>query len=82
VAEAHVVTCLRCGKTAPGLAQAPLSGEVGRLVYEHTCQDCWAQWFEQSVLVINHNGLNPALREDRQRLYEVMREFLALPASG
>jgi len=30
------------------------------------------------VLVINHYGLNPALREDRQRLYEVMREFLGL----
>jgi len=78
VSEVNVVSCSRCGETAAGLAQPPLSGEVGRDVYEHTCQECWGQWFEQSVLVINHYGLNPALREDRQRLYEVMREFLRL----
>jgi Fe-S cluster biosynthesis and repair protein YggX len=76
--EARVVSCSRCGETAPGLAKPPLAGEVGQQVFDHTCQQCWAEWFEQSVLVINHYGLNPALREDRLRLYEVMREFLAL----
>jgi len=51
---------------------------VGQLVYAHTCEDCWADWFEQSVGVINHYSLNPAIREDRLRLYDVMKEFLAL----
>jgi len=78
MAEAHVVECKRCGRTAPGLARAPLAGDVGQLVYGNVCQDCWNEWFEQSVGVINHYGLNPALREDRLQLYEVMKEFLAL----
>jgi Fe-S cluster biosynthesis and repair protein YggX len=78
MAEAHLVACPRCGRTAPGLARPPLAGDVGQLVYEHTCQDCWNDWFEQSVGVINHYSLNPAMREDRLQLYEVMKEFLAL----
>jgi len=73
-----MVTCSRCGETKPGLIQQPLAGEVGRLVFEHTCQDCWAEWFEQSVGVINHYGLNPAIQSDRLQLYEVMKEFLAI----
>ena len=46
------------------------------LVVNHSSDE--NEWFEQSVGVINHYGLNPALREDRQQLYEVMKEFLAL----
>ena len=81
MAEARVVTCARCGATAEGLPRAPLSGDVGRLVYEHTCQECWNEWFEQSVNVINHYGLNPALQDHRLQLYEVMKEFLGLEGS-
>jgi len=78
MAETHVVECARCGRTADGLPRPPLAGDVGQLVYQNTCQDCWADWFEQSVGVINHYELNPAIREDRLRLYDVMKEFLAL----
>jgi Fe-S cluster biosynthesis and repair protein YggX len=78
MAETGLVTCSRCGETAAGLARAPLSGDVGRLVYENVCESCWNEWFEQSVNVINHYGLNPALREHRQQLYDVMKEFLGL----
>jgi Fe-S cluster biosynthesis and repair protein YggX len=73
-----MVVCSRCGKTAPGLHHAPLAGDIGQLVFDHVCQSCWNEWFEQSVAVINHYGLNPAVREDRQQLYEVMKEFLQL----
>ena len=72
------VTCSRCGRTAIGLARPPLAGAIGQEVFERVCQDCWNAWFEQSIAVINHYGLNPALKEDRQQLYEVMREFFAL----
>lgn len=80
MAATRQVTCSRCGQTAPGLEQAPLSGAVGQLVYVHVCQKCWGEWFDQSVNVINHYGLNPALREHREQLYEVMKAFLNLPA--
>ena len=78
MAETRLVTCSRCGETTAGLPRPPLAGDVGQLVYEHVCQSCWGEWFEQSVNVINHYGLTPAVPEDRRQLYEVMREFLAL----
>jgi len=78
VTDVRAVTCARCGATAPGLARPPLAGDIGRLVYEGVCQSCWNEWFEQSINVINHYGLNPALREHRAQLYDVMREFFNL----
>ncbi len=78
MSETRMVACSRCGQSKPGLAQPTLAGEVGQLVFANVCQDCWNEWFEQSVLVINHYGLNPAIREQRQQLYEVMKEFLGL----
>jgi Fe-S cluster biosynthesis and repair protein YggX len=78
MAQTRLVTCSRCSQEAAGLAQPPLAGDVGKLVFENVCQDCWNEWFEQSVLVINHYGLNPAIREERMQLYEVMKEFLGL----
>jgi Fe-S cluster biosynthesis and repair protein YggX len=73
-----MVTCRRCAEDAVGLPRPPLAGDIGQLVFENVCQGCWNEWFEQSVLVINHYGLNPAIREERQQLYEVMKEFLGL----
>ncbi len=78
MAESRLLTCSRCGQTAGGLARSPLAGDVGRMVYDNVCQECWNEWFEQSVNVINHYGLNPALREHREQLYDVMKEFLGL----
>ena len=76
--QTRTVTCARCGETTTGLSRPPLAGAVGQLVFENTCQSCWDEWFEQSVNVINHYGLNPALREHREQLYDVMKEFLNL----
>ncbi|HZT07828.1 MAG TPA: Fe(2+)-trafficking protein [Chloroflexota bacterium] len=82
MAEEHQVKCTRCGEKGPGLPRPPLAGEIGQLVYDNVCRSCWGEWFEQSVGVINHYGLNPAIREDRQQLYEVMREYLVLPGKA
>jgi Fe-S cluster biosynthesis and repair protein YggX len=80
--EPRTVTCSRCGNTRQGLANPPVSGEVGQLIYDHVCQECWGEWFEQQIMVINHYGLNPAIREHRLQLYEVMKEFFGLAAPG
>ena len=76
--EPKLVDCTRCLETKPGLSAPPLSGDIGRLVHENVCQECWAAWFEQSVNVINHYGLTPALPEHRQQLFEIMKDYLSL----
>ena len=51
---------------------------MGKLVHENVCRDCWNAWYEQSVNVINHYNLTPALPEHRQQLFAIMKEFLNL----
>ncbi len=75
------LTCARCQLQAEGLDRAPLSGQLGQLVLGSVCRDCWQEWMATSVTLINHYGLHPVDPEDRQRLYQLMREFLGLPAA-
>ena len=51
----------------------------GDTTSEKVCAECWQQWVQQQIRVINHYGLRPALKEDRERLYGFTREFLNLP---
>lgn len=73
------VQCLRCGRLAEGLARPPYPGPMGAEIAAGTCRECWNQWRENEVRVINElrlNFLDPAAQAalDRRR-----REFLRLP---
>jgi len=75
------VTCVRCGETRES-AGAVLPGELGEQIARNVCAVCWAEWMQQQIRVINHYGLRPVLREDREKLYEITREFFGLPLEG
>lgn len=72
------VTCARCGDTREGAGPVGLPGELGRAVEARVCAVCWREWLQQQIRVINHYGLRPALKEDRERVYRFTREFLNL----
>ena len=74
---AESVTCVRCGQTRESAGRA-LPGELGEEISRRVCSVCWADWLQQQIRVINHYGLRPALREDREKLYGFTREFLNL----
>ena len=76
--EAEQITCVRCGQVRPKLPGPPISGKLGETVLEQVCANCWSEWRAQSVLVVNHYGLQPADPNDRAQLYEFMKEFLTL----
>ncbi len=73
------VTCARCGRRGEGLGAPPLPGALGAAVLAHTCSECWEAWRLEQVKVINHYGLRPHVKEDRERLYGITREALRLP---
>jgi Fe-S cluster biosynthesis and repair protein YggX len=79
VSESIQVSCIRCGLEGPRLARPPISGDLGRQIVEQICQNCWNEWKTQSVLIVNHYGLQPADPNDRAQIYEFMKEFLTLP---
>jgi Fe-S cluster biosynthesis and repair protein YggX len=53
---------------------------LGAEVEEKVCAQCWSEWLATQIRVINHYGLRPQVREDRERLYAFTREFLNLPS--
>ncbi len=74
------VECSRCKRSAEGLGQVPLPGDVGREVAENTCAACWKDWLGAQVLLINEHSLSPANPEHYQRLITEMRAYLGLDA--
>ena len=78
---AEPVTCIRCGETREGAGKV-LPGALGDEIAANVCAVCWAEWLQQQIRVINHYALRPALKEDRDKLYEITREYFGLPAEG
>ena len=73
------IVCSRCHLEKEGLASAPMPGAMGERVARSVCADCWSEWMQASIRVINHYALQPNLKEHREKLFEFMEEFLALP---
>ena len=75
-----VVRCTRCGVDREGAGKVGLPGALGTDIEARICGECWREWLSTQIRVINHYGLRPAQREDREKLYELAREFLQLGA--
>lgn len=74
------VTCVHCGQTREGAGRVGLPGPLGDEIERSVCAECWRDWLQTQIRVINHYGLRPALKEDREKLYEFTRQYLGLPA--
>jgi Fe-S cluster biosynthesis and repair protein YggX len=77
-----MLTCVRCGQQAEALDRPPLAGATGAAVQAHTCPACWSEWQQAAPSFINHYGLQVVQPAGRARLYELMREFLNIPADA
>ena len=78
-----VISCARCGRQAPPLANAPYPGALGEELTRRVCVDCWAEWQQVEVMVINELQLNFMDPRSQDILVQQMREFLGLdPAAA
>jgi Fe-S cluster biosynthesis and repair protein YggX len=76
--------CARCGAPEPRLERPPFGGALGAEIAENVCANCWAEWRQAEVMVINELRLNFMDPEAQATLTAHMRDFLALgpePAS-
>jgi Fe-S cluster biosynthesis and repair protein YggX/DNA-binding SARP family transcriptional activator len=69
--------CKRCGG-GTRLKQPPMSGELGRHVYESTCADCWQEWLRVGTMIINELRLDLRSAEAQRTYDEHMKEYLRL----
>lgn len=75
--------CTRCGnEDTETLGDPPFANEIGRRVAEEICAECWADWKDRQMLLINHYGLNLQDREARSFLMDNMQSFLFEEGEG
>jgi Fe-S cluster biosynthesis and repair protein YggX len=70
-----MVNCVKLGRELPALDRPPFPGELGQRIFENVSQEAWAMWKQQSVLIINHYGLNLADPAAQKLLMEQMEQF-------
>jgi Fe-S cluster biosynthesis and repair protein YggX len=77
------IRCARCGREAPPMTAAPYPGALGAELGRRVCGDCWAEWQQVEVMVINELKLNFMDPRSQDILVQQMREFLGLdPAAA
>ncbi|MCP3669506.1 MAG: oxidative damage protection protein [Gammaproteobacteria bacterium] len=70
-----MVQCVKLGKEAEGMDQAPYPGELGRRIFESVSKEAWQQWFQHQTMLINEHRLNPIEPQARTFLEEQMEQF-------
>jgi Fe-S cluster biosynthesis and repair protein YggX len=73
---ARMVKCAKLGRELPGLDRPPVPGALGKRIFENISAQAWDLWKAQSVLLINHYGLNLLEPEAQKFLREQMEKFL------
>jgi len=69
--------CDRCGRKDPDrIERKPFPNELGERIVETICVDCWEEWKQHQMLLINHYGLKLNEPNAREFLYENLRAFL------
>lgn len=77
MSENHV-ECVRCGRTAPPAENVSYGGALGEEIRAKVCKECWAEWQNAEVMVINELRLNFMDPGAQDTLIGHLREFLAL----
>jgi Fe-S cluster biosynthesis and repair protein YggX len=72
------VMCKRCGKPGPRLPSQPMRNEMGKLVFEHICANCWREAIGMGTKVINELRLDLSDPRAQQVWEQNIREFLNL----
>ncbi len=80
--SAATVDCERCGRQAPGATSVFYGGALGEQIRTRTCADCWAEWQQAEVMVINELRLNFMDPKSQDVLAQQLRQFLLLDAGS
>ncbi len=68
---------MRCAKPdREPISRPPFPNDLGHRLVSEICAECWEEWKQRQMLLINHYGLN--VREPRAREFLVtnLRSFL------
>jgi len=75
--EGHI-QCSRCGNSNSPLEEPPFDSDLGKQIQGSICRNCWREWIQVSVRVINEYRLNLAMEEHSEILTSQMKQFLGI----
>jgi Fe-S cluster biosynthesis and repair protein YggX len=74
---ASAMQCVRCGKPdREPILRSPFPNELGARLVSEICAECWQEWKQRQMLLINHYGLNVRKPQAREFLVSNLRSFL------
>jgi len=69
--------CTRCARDEPErIERSPFPNPLGERIAREICRDCWEEWKQHQLLLINHFGLRLNEAPAREFLYTNLRSFL------
>ena len=73
----RMVHCAKYDKELPGLANAPLPGDLGERIFDTISQAAWDAWIEVQTMLINEKHLSMIDADARSYLRDQMHKFFA-----
>lgn len=71
----RMITCVKLGKQAEGLAMMPYPGELGKRIFENVSKEAWQMWLKHQTMLINENRITPLDPKARQFLEGEMEKY-------
>ena len=71
----RMVTCIKLGREAEGLARPPYPGDLGQRIFAQVSRQAWQDWLRHQTMLINENLLSPMDPKARKFLEEQMEKF-------
>jgi len=71
----RMVNCIKLGKEAEGLDNAPYPGELGQRILENVSKEAWKGWLGHQTILLNENRLSPINPEHRAFLEKAMENY-------
>ena len=69
--------CVRCGKPdREPISRPPFPNELGQRLVSQVCSECWDEWKQRQMLLINHYGLNVRDPKAREFLIANLKSYL------
>lgn len=74
------VDCMRCGQRREAIEGVPYGGKIGETLKEKVCNQCWKEWYEHSIKLINEYRISLREPTGREFLATQMKIFFKMEA--
>ena len=74
--------CSRCKQDKELMEKSPYPGPLAQAIHENVCQDCWNEWIEASLIMLNEYRLNLLDPKHAETYDQQMQIFLGLMDPG